>query len=97
MSAKASPKRWLRKRQVRARYGDITDRTVERMVKDGRLPKPKFPLGNRLPFWDEQTLDEHDRVVVRGGNACLMLPKQDVGTGDSAAPLITRTPPERAG
>jgi hypothetical protein len=29
-------KRWLRKQQVRARYGDVCDRTLERAVNDGR-------------------------------------------------------------
>jgi hypothetical protein len=36
---KSSFKRWLRKRQVRERYGEVTDRTVERAVKDGRSPR----------------------------------------------------------
>ncbi len=65
MRRTALSKRWLRKRDLRLRYGDITDRTIERMVKDGRLPPPEFPLRNKFPMWDEARLDEHDRTMVR--------------------------------
>jgi hypothetical protein len=54
----------LRKRQVRARYGDCCDRTIERAVIDGRLPPPEFPFANKIPFWDEDTLERHERTVV---------------------------------
>jgi hypothetical protein len=57
-------KKWLRKEAVCARYGDVVDRSIERAVKDGRLPAPEFPLGNKIPFWDEEKLDEHDRRIV---------------------------------
>jgi hypothetical protein len=60
MHPKNTPKRWLRKRQVRERYGDVVDRTVERAVKAGRLPPPAFPFGNRIPFWDEERLEAHE-------------------------------------
>jgi hypothetical protein len=64
MHSKTSPKRWLRKRQVRERYGDISDRTVERAIIAGRLPPPEFPFSNRTPFWDEAVLEEHERAAV---------------------------------
>jgi hypothetical protein len=57
-------KKWLRKEAVCARYGDVVDRSIERAVKEGRLPAPEFPLGNKIPFWDEEKLDEHDRQIV---------------------------------
>ncbi len=57
-------KKWLRKEAVCARYGDVVDRSIERAVKEGRLPAPEFPLGNKVPFWDEEKLDEHDRQIV---------------------------------
>jgi hypothetical protein len=53
--------KWLRKKHVRSRYGEIVDKTIERAVKDGRLPPPEFPFGNRIPAWREEVLDEHDR------------------------------------
>jgi hypothetical protein len=56
--------KWLRKKHLRARYGDVCDKTIERMVDDGRLPKPEFPFGNRNPAWREDKLDAHDRAAV---------------------------------
>ena len=64
MNVKHIKKRWLRKRQVRERYGDVCDRTVERAINSGRLPPPQFPFGNRIPFWDEETLEAHERAAV---------------------------------
>jgi hypothetical protein len=57
-------RKWLRKEAVCARYGDCVDRSIERAVKEGRLPAPDYPLGNKIPFWDEEKLDEHDRRIV---------------------------------
>jgi hypothetical protein len=54
-------KRYLRKAHLRTRYGDVTYRTIERMVKSGALPPPEFPLGNRIPAWDEAVLDKWDQ------------------------------------
>ena len=60
-------KKWLRKEAVCARYGDVVDRSIERAVMDGRLPAPEYPLGNKISFWDEAKLDEHDlRIVTEG-------------------------------
>lgn len=55
---------WLRKKHLRKRYGDVCDKTLERMQKAGRLPPPEFPFGNRIPAWDENKLEAHDRAVV---------------------------------
>ncbi len=57
------PKRWLRKRQVGQRYGDVDDRTVDRMKLDGRLPPPTY--FGRIPMWCEDELDERDRQATR--------------------------------
>jgi hypothetical protein len=53
----------LRKRQLRARYGDASDKTIERRVGQFQLPKPKY-FGNRIPFWEEGELDRNDRVLA---------------------------------
>jgi hypothetical protein len=45
-------KKWLRTEAVCERYGDVVPRSIERAVKDGRLPAPEYPLGNKIPFWD---------------------------------------------
>ena len=55
-------KTYLRKKGVAARY-NVSERTVERMEEDGRLPPPDFYRG-RIPFWGEQTLDASDRAAV---------------------------------
>jgi hypothetical protein len=57
-------KKWLRTEAVCARYGDVVPRSIERAVKDGRLPAPEFPLRNKVPMWDAEKLDEHDRQIV---------------------------------
>jgi hypothetical protein len=63
MDAKTTAKRWLRKRQLRARYGEVTDRTIERAVNDGRLPAPEFPFKNKIPMWDEDVLEAYERSL----------------------------------
>jgi len=57
-------KRWYRKRQVGARYGGVCGRTVDRAVADGSLPPPKYPFGNKIPYWDGDDLDAHDRSLA---------------------------------
>jgi hypothetical protein len=59
MLEERNDKRYLRKKHLRRRYGDMTDRSIERMVKDGRLPPPDLYQG-RIPLWAEDVLDEHD-------------------------------------
>jgi hypothetical protein len=63
-SGKRSEKRWYRKAQVGARYGGVCGRTIDRAVEDGRLPAPKYPFGNKIPYWDGDDLDAHDRSLV---------------------------------
>jgi hypothetical protein len=71
-------KRYLRKKQLRERYGRDNDRYVERAVKDGRLPKPTMFQG-KTPLWDEAILDAHDRrCAVERSN------KQDRATAPAA-------------
>jgi predicted DNA-binding transcriptional regulator AlpA len=62
-------KKFLRKKQVAARYGDICDRTVDRMVADGRLPAPHYRGGGRIPFFSEEELNESDRIAAARSRA----------------------------
>ena len=57
-------RRYLRKKQLRARYGYESDRSIERAVGDGRLPRPTMSLG-RFPLWAEDILDAHDARAAR--------------------------------
>jgi predicted DNA-binding transcriptional regulator AlpA len=54
-----SQSRWLRKPHVGLRYG-ISERSVDRKVEQGKLPKPHFPIGENLPLWDRAELEKHD-------------------------------------
>lgn len=54
--------KFLRKRAVAERYS-VNPRTVERMILDGRLPKPLY-RGTRFPLWKESDLDESDRRLA---------------------------------
>jgi hypothetical protein len=62
--------RW---RSLASRY-DVTVRTAERMVRDGRLPKPDFYLG-KLPIWTDETLDAAD--AARTEAAAFVLPARN--------------------
>jgi hypothetical protein len=55
---------WLRKKQLRERYGNCSDRTIDRMVKANKLPPPQYPLGNTVPFWSLAELDASDRAAA---------------------------------
>jgi hypothetical protein len=59
MKQQQPQKRYLRQRQLGARYS-VHIRTINRAVADGRLPPPDFSLG-KLPMWSEDLLDAHDR------------------------------------
>jgi hypothetical protein len=48
-----------RKKSVAARY-DIDERSVDRWVADGRLPRPTYY--GRIPLWDEDELFACDAV-----------------------------------
>jgi hypothetical protein len=51
-------KKYLRVKSVAERYC-VHERTVPRMVDDGRLRKPDLYNG-RFPLWDEEKLNEDD-------------------------------------
>lgn len=55
-------KKYLRKRAVAERY-NIDPRSVERLVADGRLPAPEYPVG-RFPLWDEELLNQTDKAAT---------------------------------
>ena len=57
-------RRYLRKKAVRDRYGYESERSVDRAVKDGRIPPPDIYQA-RFPLWAEETLNEHDIALAR--------------------------------
>jgi hypothetical protein len=56
-------KRYARRHDLAERYR-CTDRNIDLMVRDHRLPQPTLYRG-RVPLWDEAMLDEHDRAATR--------------------------------
>jgi predicted DNA-binding transcriptional regulator AlpA len=58
-------KRYLRRKHLAERY-QTGERSIDRMVRDGTLPKPDLVV-KRSPLWDEANLEEHERIsAVRG-------------------------------
>jgi hypothetical protein len=56
-------KRYLRRHDLAARYR-CTDRNIDLMVRDGRLPKPTLNYGRR-PLWDEEDIEAAERAATR--------------------------------
>jgi len=52
-------RRWRRKQL--ADYWGVSDRTVDRMVKEGRLGEPKF-IGRRTPTWSDEQREHAERT-----------------------------------
>jgi hypothetical protein len=59
-----SEHKYLRKKAVALRYGYESDRSVDRAVAAGRLPKPDF-YQSRFPLWSVHTLDAFDAALAR--------------------------------
>jgi hypothetical protein len=55
-------KLYLRRADLAQRY-NVTDRTVGRMVLDGRLPPPTLH-NKRTPLWDEDVVTRHERQTL---------------------------------
>ena len=59
--------KWLRNEAQRKRYDVKSNKTLERMRADGRLPKSKYPWRNKIPANTEEELDAWDRAAVVAG------------------------------
>ena len=55
-------KQFLRKRHLAERY-QTTQRTIERRVELGLLPRPEY-FGGRFPLWDPEILEQHERQLL---------------------------------
>jgi hypothetical protein len=53
-----SRRRWRRK--ALAEYWGVSDRTVDRMARDGRLGLPKY-VGPRTPTWSDEQREAAER------------------------------------
>jgi predicted DNA-binding transcriptional regulator AlpA len=61
--AQQKDRKFLRKQRVAERY-DVDVRSIDRMSRDGRIPKPRYLPGSVIPMWDEAELDENDRKAT---------------------------------
>jgi hypothetical protein len=68
--------KWLRKKSVRKRYDEISNRTVDNWVTSGRLPPPHYFDGSPFPLWDQDELDAADKRALRSGVPQRFKPKQ---------------------
>jgi predicted DNA-binding transcriptional regulator AlpA len=57
--------KFLNVRAVCARYSNISDRTVDRWLQSGVLPKPLYIQGHR--YWSSEQLDERDKARLAAG------------------------------
>jgi predicted DNA-binding transcriptional regulator AlpA len=56
--------RWLGLAEAAA-YLSVRPDTISAFVRQGRLPRPSYALGSRMPRWDRHELD----AVFQGGAA----------------------------
>jgi hypothetical protein len=69
-------RRWRKK--ALAKYWGVCDRTVDRMVAEGRLGKPKY-IG-RMPTWSDEQREEAERAERTSASAS---PKETDSAGAS--------------
>ena len=62
-------KTWIPARQVRARYGGISDMTLWRWLHDDDMGFPKPRYINRRRYWREGDLDGFDRAQAEREDA----------------------------
>jgi len=55
----ARSKRYLRRREVQSRYGEVSTATLYAWMDRGVFPRP-IRIGPRMVAWDEEDLDAHD-------------------------------------
>ncbi len=55
-------KQFLRRKNLAERY-QVTERTIERRVELGLLPRPEY-FGGRFPLWDPEIIEQHERQLI---------------------------------
>jgi predicted DNA-binding transcriptional regulator AlpA len=56
-------RKYSRKRAVAQRFS-VSERTVDRYVAEGRLPRPVYLPGSRIPLFEETALEEFERLAA---------------------------------
>lgn len=60
------PERFYRAASMRARY-DISDPTLYRYIRSGKIPKPHYVNGQRV--WSDAQVKEADAAILSSGEA----------------------------
>ena len=68
---------WLLTKHLQRRYGDCSRMSINRRVRQGRLPTPQFPFSNHIPAWIESELDAHDLAVAAAAVKSAVRPASD--------------------
>jgi hypothetical protein len=81
-------KKYLNTRAVCTRYGNVSDRTIDRWVATGDLPPPIYIQRQR--YWDQDVLDARDKArratpgpITPGSGADRQ--RDSAGAGEKAA------------
>ena len=53
---------YIRRRQLATRY-QVTTRTIDRMIEDGRLPPPDLYNG-KAPLWSDEKIEANERAAA---------------------------------
>lgn len=59
-----TPDRMIWRRDLRAYFGDVSDETVRRWIKQGKLPKPDVDFSLRTRGWRLSTLHQAGIMLV---------------------------------
>jgi hypothetical protein len=86
-------KKLLPTRKLRARY-HIVDRTVDRWVDRGVLPRPIWINGRR--YWDEEELEQRERELSRDTTRRVLTAQAQDMVLDTSPFLNHKTAPRRA-
>ncbi len=57
---------YSRLKQLRARYGGVSEMWIKRRLHDAAFPKPIF-FGSKERFWDNGELEVWDRAMIERG------------------------------
>lgn len=62
--AQKAEKKYLRVKGLRERYGNVSEKTIDRWRRLKRIPRPDFYQGT-IPYWSTGRLDECDEYAVK--------------------------------
>lgn len=52
---------WIRKPQLRERWGGMPISTFDYRLKRGLIPSAEYPFGPRTPYWRLEVIEAHEQ------------------------------------